>query len=347
MKKRSGFTLIELLVVIAIIAVLIALLLPAVQQAREAARRTQCKNNLKQLGLALHNYHDVANSFPPGWINRYAQSPAATQFPGNGWGWNTFLLPYMDQAPIYNTMNFSLGFPGALTSAGAEGAQATATYGPEQTVLQALRCPSDRGYKIVYNRPQKTSFGARSNYVGVNGTVFVDPTTPVVTIGDQNGIFGANSKRGVRDMTDGTTNTIVVGERSWKEWKGTQMGASAIWAGARSAPGAGMDTAYGVGLTVGHTQVRINVPLNTTTTFTSTQGVSVTASVQSDSNVQNTNIGSTGWGQPDFFGFRSEHTGGAHFLLGDGSVRFISENVNNLTYANLATLNDGNTLGEF
>src|SRR4051812_6730319 len=93
---KRGFTLIELLVVIAIIAVLIALLLPAVQQAREAARRSQCKNNLKQIGLALHNYHDTANTLPPGWIGDPTGSNA-----GNRWGWGTMILPYLDQAPLY------------------------------------------------------------------------------------------------------------------------------------------------------------------------------------------------------------------------------------------------------
>src|SRR6188472_548040 len=105
--SRRGFTLIELLVVIAIIAILIALLLPAVQQAREAARRSQCKNNLKQLGLALHNYHDTSNTLPPGWIavptmsgNTNASAPC--------WGWGTMILPGLDQAPLYSSMqNFS------------------------------------------------------------------------------------------------------------------------------------------------------------------------------------------------------------------------------------------------
>ncbi|MEZ6124220.1 MAG: DUF1559 domain-containing protein [Planctomycetaceae bacterium] len=109
MKERKGslhrgFTLIELLVVIAIIAILIALLLPAVQQAREAARRTQCKNNLKQLGLALHNYHDVHNCFLTGWWDRWSATGANVGNDGH-WGWGTYLLPYMDQAPLYNQLS--------------------------------------------------------------------------------------------------------------------------------------------------------------------------------------------------------------------------------------------------
>ena len=99
-----GFTLVELLVVIAIIAVLIALLLPAVQQAREAARRTQCKNNLKQIGLALHNYHDNYNALPPGWIGVTNGGPDIYGL--NGWGWASRILPQIDQSPLYNQLNF-------------------------------------------------------------------------------------------------------------------------------------------------------------------------------------------------------------------------------------------------
>src|SRR6516225_9974587 len=100
--SRHGFTLIELLVVIAIIAVLVAILLPAVQQAREAARRTQCRNHLKQLGIALHNYHGTCNVFPPGYVSG-AIYPATA----NGWGWCAQLLPQLDQAPLYNSLDFS------------------------------------------------------------------------------------------------------------------------------------------------------------------------------------------------------------------------------------------------
>src|SRR5689334_25410189 len=108
--RRRAFTLIELLVVIAIIAVLIALLLPAVQQAREAARRTQCKNNLKQIGLALHNYHDTFRLFPPGYVDRNGNPNLTPDNDlGPGWGWAAFLLPYIDQSPLYSPINFNVG----------------------------------------------------------------------------------------------------------------------------------------------------------------------------------------------------------------------------------------------
>src|SRR5262249_37999311 len=118
-RRLRGFTLIELLVVIAIIAVLIALLLPAVQQAREAARRTQCRNNLKQFGIALHSYHDTYNHFPPGWV-QYTQTASAANGTAH-WAWGTYLLPFVDQAPLYTLMqvgNSSLGMRQALAIGG-------------------------------------------------------------------------------------------------------------------------------------------------------------------------------------------------------------------------------------
>src|SRR6201996_1630152 len=127
LRRSKGFTLIELLVVIAIIAVLIALLLPAVEQAREAARRTQCKNNLKQMGLALHNYHDTNNTFPPGWIG---QSTAAY----SGFGWNTMLLPSIDQGPLYNSLAQS-SIPNMLTGLAAN--TSTQTSKTTDSVLNA------------------------------------------------------------------------------------------------------------------------------------------------------------------------------------------------------------------
>jgi prepilin-type N-terminal cleavage/methylation domain-containing protein len=134
--QKRGFTLIELLVVIAIIAILIALLLPAVQQAREAARRSQCRNNLKQVGLAIHNYHDAFNTIPPAWISTQFQVAAGDV---SHWSWGTFLLPYIDQAPLYSLLQ-----PGTrrldqnLALGGATAAALT-------TPLTVFRCPSDTG----------------------------------------------------------------------------------------------------------------------------------------------------------------------------------------------------------
>src|SRR5581483_9327904 len=189
--SHRGFTLIELLVVIAIIAILIALLLPALQQAREAARRTQCRNNLKQLGLALHNYHDNFNRFP-------RMSQGSIYDNGNGIGWRSasvhaMLLPYIDQAPLYSQINFNInvccdagGYPGTPN-----------TNDPLLNLIKitAFLCPSD-------SPPGSAQSGAAAfcNYpvcvgatVGWNGAAV-----------DKNGIFANSISYSIRDINDGT-----------------------------------------------------------------------------------------------------------------------------------------------
>jgi len=190
-RPRRGFTLIELLVVIAIIAVLIALLLPAVQAAREAARRSQCVNNLKQLGIALHNYHDVTSSLPP-----------SSLYNGNWGDWSHYvmMLPYMEQAPLYNAINFY------ITSGnwGASDGQAENTSASRATI-NTLLCPSDTD--------RLTSANGHSNYVGSSGS---SPDS-FGTIGGFNGIFiYTNSGRkatGFRDVIDGLSSTAAICER--------------------------------------------------------------------------------------------------------------------------------------
>ncbi|MDB5341200.1 MAG: hypothetical protein JWN70_6819 [Planctomycetaceae bacterium] len=197
---KRGFTLIELLVVIAIIAVLIALLLPAVQQAREAARRSQCKNNLKQIGLALHNYHDSLKYFPPG---------VATCNPGLGYaGWRgggatghsllASILPYVDQAPIYNRLNWSVLGVDYDNSAG-DAAHSLAI----QTILPVYLCPSSTTSSLLtYN----LAVQGASNYAGISGTT---PSTAATS-----GTFFKNSSVSIAKMIDGTSNTMIVGEYS-------------------------------------------------------------------------------------------------------------------------------------
>ncbi|MCA9046851.1 MAG: DUF1559 domain-containing protein, partial [Planctomycetaceae bacterium] len=198
--RHRGFTLIELLVVIAIIAVLIALLLPAVQQAREAARRSQCKNNLKQIGLALHNYHDTFTVFPPGYITRNINNTAmATMESGPGFAWGTMILPYIDQAPLYNHFDFN---EDATDHHNAE-------HGSE--FLPVFACPSDpQPNKFTVTDGGGTTYELGSaNYVGIfgYGSVTMNAGQPQ---GD--GLFYRNSRKGMRDVTDGTSNTIMVGE---------------------------------------------------------------------------------------------------------------------------------------
>jgi prepilin-type N-terminal cleavage/methylation domain-containing protein len=210
--RNRAFTLIELLVVIAIIAVLIALLLPAVQQAREAARRTQCRNNLKQIGLALHNYHDNFQTLPPGWIGVTAGQADVSGT--NGWSCFARLLPQIDQGPLYNQIDFN----------SSVGSNANATV--RTTPLAAFRCASDVGpdrwtiSKVGTTTPLVDV--AAASYAGVFGKDEVDecnglaPGSPCVS----DGVFFLNSRIRFADVTDGLSNTLMVGERSTRAGNG-------------------------------------------------------------------------------------------------------------------------------
>ena len=322
---KSGFTLIELLVVIAIIAVLIALLLPAVQQAREAARRSQCKNNLKQIGLALHNYHDTMNMLPFG-VVFYRNTPGGA--PGGGqntqsqnqgnWTWGAMILPNIDQAALFQTMNVGKNSPAAANNVAGN-------LGLLQTPLPAFRCPSDPGENAcdIDRRVNLTNVSstlniaqsiiARSNYVGNNGHQ---------NIGGGNvntGAFPRDLCRRFRDITDGLSNTIAIGERA-SDARGASQSAGAIYAtGPDQSPKWGIAGALGVAF----------YPLNT---------VNETAYVDLHK------------------GFSSNHVGGAHFLFCDGSVHFISENIHWRNsddstqmgaYQRLCNISDGTPAVEF
>jgi prepilin-type N-terminal cleavage/methylation domain-containing protein len=218
--RRVGFTLIELLVVIAIIAVLIALLLPAVQQAREAARRSQCKNNLKQLALALHNYHDTANGLPFGTAcdspGVYPDNPdgSGTYNPmarAPGWNWATMILPYMDQAPVYSGLNFSLKMsdPVNRTLVGS--------------VVPSFRCPSTSSDEPKHH-PVGGAFAiapgiALSNYAANGGAWERSPNGEIRIVWQpsqnpriRNGAFASDSHFNFSSFIDGTSNTFLLGE---------------------------------------------------------------------------------------------------------------------------------------
>ena len=195
--RSRGFTLIELLVVIAIIAVLIALLLPAVQQAREAARRTQCRNNMHQLGLALHNYHDVHRCFPPG---RIAGTSGVT-----GWSWGPMLFPFLDETTLYNACNFSLVVTLQASPYGA-GANGTA----RKTPLAQFWCPSSPGNTV---EPYVCMYGhATSRYAACSGDCRINYSCQTGVIYHKYNDATVNSRVRIRDIRDGTSQTLAMGE---------------------------------------------------------------------------------------------------------------------------------------
>lgn len=284
--KRTGFTLIELLVVIAIIAILIALLLPAVQQAREAARRSQCRNNLKQIGLALHNYHETHRIFPPGYIDVDGLGGASPD-DHNLLAWSVFILPFLDQAPLYNKISASGAFDVKWSTIAAMTSTGSPPYA--KTPLSAYLCPSDTMGGI--NKDINGNYGT-SNYGGVAGSNYPSPS---------NGIFDLNSNVRFRDLTDGSSNTAVAGERT-----SDGNAKAGVW----------------VGLTTHSTSVYDVIWIMRS----GTDG---------------------GLNKRNGVNFGSLHEGGAHFLFGDGRVRFLSENMSEATYELLASFKDGQVLGEF
>jgi prepilin-type processing-associated H-X9-DG protein len=303
--------LIELLVVIAIIAVLVSLLLPAVQQAREAARRTQCKNNLKQIGLALHNYQDTYGVFPPGgthdfadWdvtINEATSSNAA-------WAWGASILPELDQGALFNALNVNGTLLDTVLRAAVTDPNAQALV---NTNVSAYRCPSDNApdlntWRVMANKyyggsgingrnsPQG-GFLATSNYVANHGTQWVLPYQSFTLGMDPYGVFYIDSKLSARDVRDGLSNTIFIGERNW-------LNKAAVWIGNRNVTGAGD---WGLRYTFGVSDFPQNywAPDPVATPSTSPSSVAGGA-------------------------FSSAHTGGVNYLFGDGSVHFIADSIN-------------------
>jgi prepilin-type N-terminal cleavage/methylation domain-containing protein/prepilin-type processing-associated H-X9-DG protein len=316
--RRCGFTLIELLVVIAIIAVLIAMLLPAVQAAREAARRMQCTNNLKQIGLALHNYHDALGVFPPGYLSR--MDPITFDNDGPGWGWAAASLSQMEQAPLYHSINFVLGieFPDNQTT--------------RVTILASFLCPSDAWrqdtFTVVDATTSNTTLGtpicvvASSNYVGSVGTGDPSSLYPYIIDNDNgppgrdngNGIFFRNHSVTIASVLDGTSQTFLVGERSQNLSRATWTGAvtnAAVPLVALQAE-AGLDPEGGGALVLSHT---------------------------GEGHGPNSPSGLAHGDQ-----YWALHPGGANFLFCDGSVRFIKELVGFKVFQALATRQGGEVL---
>lgn len=277
-RRRNAFTLVELLVVIAIIGVLIALLLPAVQQAREAARRMQCSNNLKQIGLSLHNYHDTYQTFPSGFMH---DSTTNTH-----WSWGALLLPFMEQSAMHQ----QIGVTKQRLSNCVANSDCLALI---KTPIDGYRCPSDTMPDLnpwpTYGSDSENI--ATSNYIGSEGMVHISGAEK------SHGMFHGNSGIKMRDVIDGTSNTIFVGERDGADTDGLTSGRNArrggVWAGTmnstRKWPRGVMDVL-----------ASFAQPMNRPTV------------AGADHNAK---------------GFGSLHPGGSQFLLVDGSVRFLPETI--------------------
>lgn len=290
--SQRAFTLIELLVVISIIGVLVAMLLPAVQAAREAARRTQCFNNLKQIGLAVHNYETTHQMLPPGYVSRF--DATGTDL-GAGWGWAAMILPQMEQMPTFWAINFNLNIevPTNLTA--------------RLMIVNGFLCPSDHvapswpavDRDILTGAPKREICRvAPSNYVGVSGTSEPGP--------DGEGVFFRNSQIRLRDITDGLSQTIAVGERSHvlgvATWAGSVTGALLFDDDGDHIGTQDLET--GPGMILGHAGEGVGPGSN-----------------RSEPNQ-----------------FYSLHSGrGANFLFADGHVAYLKSSMNYKTYLALAT----------
>lgn len=322
--RKSGFTLIELLVVIAIIAVLIALLLPAVQQAREAARRTQCKNNLKQLGLALHNYHDV--------FGRFVFATGGTDLPGNDTSnWSRLsglipLCPYMDQAPLFNQIasggtidgTTDPNIPGPWRPMGA--APWRDNYPPWRRQIATLRCPSESGNAAAWIQTGRTSYGFCYGDTAQN----INDGGQWSSSRRARGVFYLFSGLGLRDITDGSSNTILMSE-----------------IGIAFGDGVANDVQGQVSQsTVNWTNPSACLALVQNGSWTG--GANITGwrgQRWCDGNISNTGFQtilppnspscseSTWDGGSGIFSAGSRHVGGVQVLMGDGAVRFISQNI--------------------
>jgi prepilin-type N-terminal cleavage/methylation domain-containing protein len=327
--RRPAFTLIELLVVIAIIAVLIALLLPAVQSAREAARRAQCSNNLKQLGIAVHSYHDVIGSFPTLlWALPDPAFPTSNTFRASFF---QMILPYIEQGPVYNSINFSVPYAGGPDN----GAMNTTAL---LTIIPVYMCPSDPSpNQSQYSRwdhgvgpnnatTGESPLGPKLDYfanAGDNTTGTADnlspwpfPNLPFVrpsAFGNGTTCTGIVCRQGgtwgIRDVTDGTSNTFLIGESlyescNWFTW-----------------PNPNGNYAF--------TSVQINWKI---TIFDQTGYGNETGQLNNSGN----------W--VPCFGFRSQHPGIVQFLFCDGRVTGVKESVNRVVYRSLSTRNMGEVI---
>jgi prepilin-type N-terminal cleavage/methylation domain-containing protein len=320
-RSKKGFTLVELLVVIAIIGILVALLLPAVQAAREAARRTQCTNKLKQLGIAMHNYHDVFLTLPNGATGAGPNAPAITSQEQSGYVWIRFILPFIELGNIADkwqpNKQYAVNTDPAGTANGTPNNNALI-----QGLIPAYVCPSDTTTKTWNNTPNynyavnlgNTDTGRSASFNGVTwGSAPFEYTT------------GANGKAfNLAALIDGTSNTLLLAEI-----RAGQVGQDLrglTW----YTPHVGFTTYYGPNtkspdaLNAGFCQNAANAPL----------GLPCVAASATD-------------GTPTLFASRSRHPGGVIVTLGDASTRFVSQTIDINTWRNLSTMQDGNVVSDY
>ena len=354
-----GFTLIELLVVIAIIAVLIALLLPAVQSAREAARRAQCINNMKQIGLALHNYHSTANSFPGVYGARNVNNPSEIRGTWGAWSAQSLMLPYMEQTAIYNSCNFSL----ANRDNGAGQLQNQTAVGVRINNLLCPSSPLPSGNDGPYRKPGNNYFAS----VGASLAFNADPYNNMPSSAYPNGLFMINGPSiGIANIQDGTSNTIAFGEWRTGDFDTSRLSIPQDVINLRSAPAGsgwgspnwnyppGLQTNFQAwlnqcagaakGSIVGTDLWKTNMSYLGQSwhqgMFGWTMGNVLLAPNPSFPNCRTCSWDGD-WDCEGMYGLSSFHPGGGNVLLADGSVRFIKSSTSMSTMWKLGTRSNG------
>ncbi|MFO1045172.1 MAG: DUF1559 domain-containing protein [Planctomycetaceae bacterium] len=338
--RQRGFTLIELLVVIAIIAVLIALLLPAVQQAREAARRTQCRNNLKQIGLALHNYMSTHTVLPFGKGASYSGVPVYAR-----WSQHAMILPFIDQAPLYNTIDFNyppetpgmggvVPFMPPFTNVGGVNAVAS------RTVITGFMCPTDLGPSDPWR--------AQNNYAGNQGGWLCDrgdfPAAPtdVSPSEVQTGVFYWLSRCNAASFTDGMSQTIMFSEKI--RGQGTPDIKSDLYVIPAQTTLAGTYSTC-------QAATASSTPLTSKWGYSWVMGENCCTQYNHVATPNSKSCGGTGFtGSMTNMAMQvsagSRHTGGVHAMMGDGGIRFVSDNIDLNVWRALGTRAGGETVSE-
>ncbi|MHB8899514.1 MAG: DUF1559 family PulG-like putative transporter [Thermoguttaceae bacterium] len=344
LKRSKGFTLVELLVVIAIIGILIALLLPAVQAAREAARRSQCGNNLKQMGIALHNYHDVHKTFPPGKANNGQCIQGCGYVTGglkNVTGW-AFLLPFFEQQAAYDKYDFNVCSSSAMNATSCFAGDLRGNDTINEPIYSArysiLECPSDdvAGQQLSFQAGQtakysmrnarRTSYFFSTAQMGEDNSPWpslVNRTTPLLGLG----VFANDGGASLEYISDGSSNVIAIGESI-----GGRHKTNANWGpwglnGTRTCCFGRVETANGAG---------DQRPAALTVSATNARDYHINSAYNNDAQ-----------GRHFAWTFSSQHPGGAQFVFADGSIHFLAETIDYLTLARLARIHDGEPVAGF